>query len=162
MDNPIQDYLDKLVKGKKNECWPWTGMIGKQGYGLIARNKFHGDRRLFHVHEIAYALAHRGEPSPAEQGKVLTFTCGNKSCCNPAHIIAVERWETSWELKKTHCIRGHLLPEPKEVCGRIVRVCDECRRIRQREAYKKNKSGDEIIKRVEDFREMTEPEKQEA
>jgi hypothetical protein len=140
MGDFIQDYLDQLVKGKKDECWPWTGMIGKQGYGLIRRNNSSWDKRLFHVHEIAYALAHPGEASPAEQGKVLTHTCGLRSCCNPDHIKAVERWETSWEAQKTHCIRGHELPEPKEVCGRIVRVCVECRRIRQRELYKKNKA----------------------
>jgi len=137
----MDDYFELAKPGKKNECWEWPGMINKQGYGVVYRNDYFGDKRMIRVHWIAYLLV-----QAIPDGLVLTHTCNNKACYNPNHIKAVERYETAWESKKTHCVRGHLLPEPKMVGGRWRRVCEECRRLRQREAYKRNKDSEiEII-----------------
>lgn len=61
-----------------DECWPWTGLTDKDGYGVIRTS--HGHR----APRAAWAIAN-GQPIP--DGLLIRHTCDNPPCCNPAHLI---------------------------------------------------------------------------
>ena len=85
------------------ECWPWTGGMGKGGYGQVA---WFDETRTATVpaHRAAYELAFGkippGDPDDPTQvdhtchdPKVckLKTDCPHRRCCNPAHLEAVPR-----------------------------------------------------------------------
>lgn len=65
-----------------NLCWPWLGSRLANGYGATAL-PLPGRTTAFRV---AYHLANRIEALPA--GQVIRHLCGQKSCCNPSHLLA--------------------------------------------------------------------------
>lgn len=71
-------YEGVLVKGD-NECWPWRRCCHPHGYGLMQING-----RAWYSHKISWCIANDVSSVPA--GHRLTILCGNKKCCNPAHI----------------------------------------------------------------------------
>jgi hypothetical protein len=58
-------------------CWPWLGYIHSEGYGRTHRSLF--------AHRVAYVLQHGQIPD----GLTIDHLCGNRACCNPAHLEAV-------------------------------------------------------------------------
>jgi hypothetical protein len=138
-DREIRDHMlwDKLnaYLDKSGGCWIWTGFVEKDGYGRIYEDLYPSDISKVMVHRVMYHF----KIGDLIKGMVITQTCGNKLCCNPKHLAQVTRKEVSANGKKTHCVRGHVLPAPKKVGEREIRVCPECNRIRQAE-YRKSKS----------------------
>jgi hypothetical protein len=75
-----------LVDGRDDPdaCWSWTGQAHSGGYGT------------FNVgvrHELAHRLALELSGTPIPPGLVVVHLCGNKRCCNPAHLRVVTRSE---------------------------------------------------------------------
>lgn len=89
-------YQHVVVQGA-DECWPWTGPVGRGGYGVFGLRQ---EEHLAHpgitsaqgggpqcnvfnayTHRVAFFLEY-GEP-PAGLG---CHTCDNPPCCNPFHI----------------------------------------------------------------------------
>lgn len=73
---PIEDlfwrHVDYQGRGG-DECWPWTASVSKFGYG-----------KFLNQNASRAALAILGETfGPGEQAN---HTCGNRLCCNPAHL----------------------------------------------------------------------------
>lgn len=66
-------YVDRR---SPSECWRWT--MGRQGhgYGSIAFR-----RVTYLAHRLAFFLANDSMPGDTKH------SCGDKLCCNPAHII---------------------------------------------------------------------------
>jgi hypothetical protein len=103
-------------------CHVWTGALDDQGYGVLR-----GEDGPIGAHRFAYVAAH-GEP---DEGLVIDHVChdprsciggvgcAHRRCCNPAHLVAVERGvnalrgslssPTVANAAKTHCVRGHPL-----------------------------------------------------
>jgi len=72
----------RVQKGPRDQCWPWTGAKGSNGYGRV---KVRG--RLMSPHRVAYELTHG--PIPAGKGyhgTVVMHSCDRGDCCNPAHL----------------------------------------------------------------------------
>lgn len=61
------------VKGP-DDCWPWTGCVGSDGYGHFRLNG-----KIVAAHRVAADLG------PDEHG---LHECDNTLCCNPKHIQA--------------------------------------------------------------------------
>jgi hypothetical protein len=61
-----------------DECWPWTGLLYRNGYG-----RFNLNRTSYGAHRIVCELAN-GSPRP---GELAMHKCNNKACCNPDHLI---------------------------------------------------------------------------
>lgn len=71
-------YWAQVSVGTGDDCWPWTGIVDRDGYGMFSRNRL--GRR---AHRYAVELD-RGAP---ELGKIVMHTCDNPPCVNPSHLL---------------------------------------------------------------------------
>lgn len=86
-------------------CWPWTGTIAPDGYGLIGWSEAGRSVKAL-AHRLAWMLA-RG---PISKGLTVHHRCYNRRCCNPAHLALLTSAENSSDnanARKTHCPHGH-------------------------------------------------------
>jgi hypothetical protein len=110
-------------------CWSWSGYHDPRGYG---RTDWPGTKKHAGVHVVTYTLTY----GPVPAGLVLDhFVCDNTGCCNPDHVRPTTQREnvlrgsspTSWNLAKSHCIRGHLLAGANlYIDARGHRKCRRC------------------------------------
>lgn len=77
-----------LVLGD-NECWPWEGCTNKQGYGVVAGNRY--------AHRVSWEI-HKGPIPPAI--KIRHKVCDNPSCVNPNHLATGSTQDNSDDMKK--------------------------------------------------------------
>ena len=114
-------------------CWE---MAPAHPYGTIwHRNRKHP------AHRLLYAWLVEPVPHDFRVASVDHFVCDNPPCCNPAHMRLVThrdnvlrgRGPTAANAKKTHCVRGHLLPAESNVPE--GRRCLECQRINRIARY---------------------------
>lgn len=126
---PLKDRFMSRVNVSQCGCWIWDrGSRGaKRQYGTIQNS---GKTLL--AHRVAYELF----VGPIPNGLTIDHLCRNTLCVNPAHLEAVSCTENilrgecppAQNKRKTHCKRGHLLPETAErKGGRVHRRCRECK-----------------------------------
>jgi hypothetical protein len=110
-------------------CWPWTGGLHrKNGVGSLRL-----DGRLIYARQLAWWLEKVEVPR-----QVLVQTCGQKNCCNPAHMKLGDRGEVArlreaqgkgGHSSKTHCPQGHPYDEMNTLWRKNgSRGCLACRR----------------------------------
>ena len=110
-----------------DECWEWMASRNIAGYGV-----FHIKGKTIGAHRLSYMLVKGDIP----KGYDLDHLCRNRCCVNPSHLEVVTRRENilrgdtlpAKNAKKTHCSKGHLLPELKLVGGHWIRPCSICNR----------------------------------
>jgi hypothetical protein len=66
-----------------DSCWLWTGTITANGYGVFCMD---GERVV--PHRVMWMLE-RDCWIPA--GLYILHRCGNRACCNPAHLYPAKR-----------------------------------------------------------------------
>lgn len=126
-----QRFWNKVEKS--DYCWNWKASTFRNGYA-----QFHPDKNSVLAHRFAYELVIGKIP----QGMTIDHLCRNRSCVNPAHMEIVTRRENilrgeapaAIHARKTHCPKGHALPETRNKLGQ--RICKTCRMIGARE-YRK-------------------------
>ena len=64
-------FWEHVAVAEPDDCWEWTAGKNGDGYGY-----FHGRR----ANIVAYELT-KGAPE-----HFVLHTCGNRACCNPAHL----------------------------------------------------------------------------
>ncbi len=127
--------------GGPEACWIWTGMSDHGGYGLfdIFNNKI--SKKRTQAHRVAYEL----EIGPIPEGYVIDhFRCGDKACCNPAHLEAVTAVENTRRARrqKHYCQRGHPLSEKNSYfTPNGLRSCKICRTLRYIMILRRGKEG---------------------
>ncbi len=144
-DSEKKRLFSKISIDPITNCWNWTA-AKTLGYGA-----FRYRRKTYRVHRLVYAWLVKPIPT-AKYGKgvpIFDHICRNHSCCNPQHLELVPQrinllrgtGISAINSKKTHCIRGHLLPQAKEKLpnGRFMRRCVICRRINRMRRYYTNK-----------------------
>lgn len=76
----VEAFWARVRRGGSDECWVWGGARNSRGYGYVM---FAG------VGYTAHALAFRLSNPQVEDGCLrVGQECGNKLCCNPAHLHA--------------------------------------------------------------------------
>ena len=137
-----------------NGCHIWTGDRNPDGY---ARVKVEGKTCI--VARVRYER----EIGPIPEGYQLDhYICdnGEGGCCNPLHCRPVTARENalrsdnpaSKNAARTHCPQGHELVGKNLVpqkLARGVRDCAECRRVRTRAKYQRNKIAINAKRRLE-------------
>lgn len=119
--------FSKIAVNPLTQCWEWTG-ANDRGYG---KTRYRGTQQK--VHRLMYAWL--VGPIPKGSGRTIPqldhVVCDNPPCCNPAHVQPVlpkqnvlrsTKAPAAVNSRKTHCIHGHLLPEPE--AGK--RLCPAC------------------------------------
>ncbi len=77
-DDVVEHFWAQVdLTGGPNTCWNWTGIVHANGYGA-----FNLGTRQGLSHRLALELS--GVRIPA--GLIVMRTCGNRLCCNPAHL----------------------------------------------------------------------------
>ena len=122
--DPLHLQLPWLIE-KSGACWVWKGHLCR-GYGQFC---LHGKR------QPAHRAVYEALVGPVPDGLVIDHLCRNRACVNPSHLEAVSFREnvlrgvapSAQNARKTHCIRGHKLPDKPQ------RRCLACRRQRYRE-----------------------------
>lgn len=115
----FSDYMSRFwVKVDKNgpipvkrpdlgRCWLWHRPSSSGGYG-----SFKVDGKSVLPHRVAYEAFR----SPIPIGLTIDHLCFNPLCVNPSHLEPVTMRENilrgngraAINLRKTHCIRGHI------------------------------------------------------
>jgi hypothetical protein len=132
-ENVRQRVLSRCERPSETDCWPWTGEIDRDGYGVIII--WDGpQRRRRAAHRAAYVVL-IGE-FPADL--VVDHLCRNRSCVNPAHLEPVTRGEnvlrgegpSAKAARSAACGNGHeYTPETTYTNPKSgVRACRICTR----------------------------------
>jgi hypothetical protein len=128
-------------------CWPWTGALNSDGYGVFRV----GPDRLVRAHVYAFEIVH----GPVPPGHELDHLCHDwqtcvrtdrpdphRACASPWHVRAVRHAEnvarsaapTAVNARKTRCPLGHQLAGSNLYVhpGSARRECLICKRLRGR------------------------------
>ena len=72
-------FESRVEKARPDECWLWKLKPTAAGYGCISMGK--GNNPLL-AHRVAWQFANGTIP----EGLFVKPRCGNRLCCNPAHL----------------------------------------------------------------------------
>lgn len=143
--------LSLVPWGEEDQCWPWTGRINRDGYGIT---KVRGASSTL-IHRLIYEVlvgqipkgmtidhtCHRAEE--CEGGR----TCQHRRCCNPAHLKVAGRGPNALRgnspaglnSRKTHCGRDHEYTPSNTYWYQGKRQCQKCRHINDQIAIQRRK-----------------------
>jgi hypothetical protein len=74
----LERFWEKVRIAGEQDCWLWTGAVGRHGYGNFGMKAGHTVR----AHRFSYELAKGSIPS----GLVILHGCDTALCVNPAHL----------------------------------------------------------------------------
>jgi hypothetical protein len=76
----------KVVKGKKADCWAWTGAITP--YGNVIGAYKNGKNQMTQPNRL---LAHELYGMPLDENHTVKMSCFNRYCCNHNHFFIREK-----------------------------------------------------------------------
>jgi hypothetical protein len=116
-------YIDR----RGGHCWPWTGPLSAQGYGIFGPARTSMGTRL--AHRIHWIMAF----GAIEQGLVLDHLCHVRHCVRLSHLEPVTRAQNTLRGFSPPAVNarkivgdcGHRLTEV------VTRACLVCRKTRR-------------------------------
>lgn len=75
----IQRFNAGVMKGRRDQCWPWKGCTNAAGYGRMSA----GRKTQLKAHRVAWVIAHGQIP----ESICVLHRCDTPACCNPAHLF---------------------------------------------------------------------------
>lgn len=144
--NKDELFWEKVQIGNEDDCWPWMGAKTPLGYGRANQDLI--TKKHLYAHIRAYELSHNVSAS----GLCVCHKCDNPPCCNPNHLFlgsmadnihdrdAKGRNGKKGKFQK-FCKRGHEFnAENIYVYPNGVRLCKECKKIRDAKYLAKKKA----------------------
>lgn len=126
------EHIRARVSVTSAGCWEWNGYRTADGYGKATLDGRRG--------ELVHRWSYQRLVGPIADGLEIDHICGNRSCCNPAHLEPVTHAENvrrGRRAQQTHCKHGHpLTPESVKIDSRGRRNCRACHREQSRRAYR--------------------------
>lgn len=147
MANTKDDIIHLLIHNStvnpETSCLEWS-TPNKNGYFLM-----HYKGGSLGIHRLSYLFWN----GALEKGKVIMHTCDNRKCWNPKHLVQGTYSDNRldclskgrWNVKKTHCKRGHEFTLDNTMLKKAGRACRECNNMymvkynRRRAAIAKSK-----------------------
>ena len=134
----LDAFNAKYVPVTESGCWIWLGQCTVGGYGVL---------RYCQQSQFAHRFSYEQKHGSIPDGLTIDHLCRVTQCCNPDHLEAVTLREnilrgtspSANHARKTHCIRGHLLPEPAIIAStrKPVRRCEICWKATHDKAWRK-------------------------
>ena len=136
----------RSISGPADECWPWLGVVDRDGYGRVGeRGLAHRVSYEQHVGPIPSGLTVDHRCHSADAQCALGGQCPHRRCINPAHLELLSAEENSRRQQpaaKSHCRHGHLFDEANTYrCRKGRRHCRKCTARRQTEYKRRTRAN---------------------
>lgn len=147
---PVRDPLKEadtrfwrnVQGGEVAACWPWTGELKDNGYGVFSTRALTGFGRTTFAHRYAYTRLRADIPDGLHLDHVCHSndatclggaTCLHRRCVNPWHLEPVTPKINAERVAiyRTHCPQGHPYDEAntyRDARSEHGRQCRACRR----------------------------------
>ncbi len=135
-------------EGPRDQCWPWQGAIGDNGYGVLNLGGRPPVRQV--AHRFVYELYNGPIPRELQLDHLCHThsdvcvggnTCIHRRCVNPAHLEPVEPGENTRRgapARRARCPAGH----PRDGAQRRGgKYCKACARERQMVVREERRQG---------------------
>ena len=141
-------------------CWIWIRTMFRDGYGAMFRDGYgamYCDGKMRRAHRVSYEIAHS---ITLEKENLIHHICRNKACVNPLHLECTTQYThadsaTYGNKEEKYCPHGHKYTPENTYWNRGGRSheCLQCKLIRSRRQYKRNKlakaiSRAEVVTRI--------------
>jgi hypothetical protein len=128
---------------KTDGCWNWIGTAFTNASG-VSYGRFDG----IGAHRVSYQLYIGKIP----KGYEIDHLCRNTLCVRPNHLEAVTKQEnnrrsfspTAINLRKTHCLKGHLYDKTR---NKGYRTCSQCDALMQKKWKSEHKAHCKQVRR---------------
>jgi hypothetical protein len=89
---------DEDWSGWRGDCFVWGGRLHYRGYGQFrVRRKDLGVNAVLFAHRVGFMIAHGRWP---HCDLLVRHLCGERSCCNPLHLLEGTREENEADRKR--------------------------------------------------------------
>lgn len=81
-ESVLQRFHRYVIRKTSDECWPWSGTVASNGYGVLGVGGRSG--QTIGAHRLAWVLATQ---QTIPHRFHICHKCDNPPCCNPAHLF---------------------------------------------------------------------------
>lgn len=103
-------------RSSDDECWLWSGLRDKDGYGKLASKHYRCG--YVRAHRYSWEVFHGEKPS-----NMVLHTCDNPPCVNPNHLFSGSHRENMLD----RVGKGRFIGEDMPISKMTKRMVSECR-----------------------------------